>query len=246
MLPVSILIFPIIGGYYLLIRSELFRYRQQRLEPQKLIFNSFLGGIVLIMASWVITGMVTYFFPAFVCYVRQYYPLQMQYFGTCVFSFIVAILFTEVSNWFVNKEFRIKSAIRKIGNEFEPLCEWCQTNTEMIQLTLRNDKCYVGWILSLPIPTHSNYITILPALSGYRSKLKKKLIFTTQYLDVYSSYVKDGSVFDIRELTRLVIKIDDVVSANPFDIEMYERFTGNTPAIKLNVNEQPPEETQGG
>lgn len=62
MLPVSVLVFPIIGGYYLLIRAELFRYRQQRLEPQKLIFNSFLGGIVLIIASWIITALMTYFF----------------------------------------------------------------------------------------------------------------------------------------------------------------------------------------
>jgi hypothetical protein len=127
----------------------------------------------------------------------------------------------------------------KIGNEFERLCESCYSNAEMVQLTLQNDKCYAGWILSLPIPTHSNYITILPAVSGYRSKLKKKLVFTTQYLDVYSSYIRDASIFDIRELTQLVIKIEDIVSANPFDTEMYGRFKGNTPAINMNKQGNP-------
>jgi hypothetical protein len=243
MLPISVLVFPIIGGYYLLIRAELFRYRQQRLEPQKLIFNSFLGGIILMIAAWIVTAMITYWFPSFVSFIRQYYPLQMQYFGTCVFSFIMAVAFTELSNLVVNKEYRIKHAIRKIGNEFERLCEECQSDTEMIQITLKNDKCYVGWILSLPIPTHSNYIALLPVVSGYRSKDEKKLTFTTQYLDVYSSYIADGSVFDIRDLTKLVIRIEDIVSANPFDIEMYERFKDNTRAISIDSEQVRGDET---
>jgi hypothetical protein len=232
MLPLSVLIFPIIGGYYLLIRAELFRYQQQRLEPQKLIFNSFLGGIILLMISWIITGALTLLIPSTISFLRDYYPIQTQYFGTCVASFFIGVTFTEVSNWFVNKEKKIKSSIRKIGNEFERLCEACHSNAEMIQLTLKNDKSYVGWVLSLPIPTHSNYIKILPVISGYRTKLKKKLIFTTQYLDVYASYIENGDVFDIRELTCLVVKIDDIVSANPFDIEMHERFKDNSPAAK--------------
>jgi hypothetical protein len=112
MLPISVLIFPIIGGYYLLIRAELFRHRQQHLEPQELIFNSFLGGIFLIITSWIITGTTAHIFLPFVTFIQGYYPLQMPYFGTCVFSFVLAVLFTEISNWFVNKEFRIKNAIQ--------------------------------------------------------------------------------------------------------------------------------------
>ena len=95
----------------------------------------------------------------------------------------------------------------------------------MIQLTLKNDKSYVGWMKSLPIPTHSNYISILPVYSGYRTKDTKELVFTTQYLDVYASYIKDGDVLDIRDLTTQVIKIDEIVTANKFDQDMYDRFS---------------------
>jgi hypothetical protein len=222
--PVNLLIFPIIGGYYLLIRAELFRYRQQRLEPQKLIFNSFLGGIILIIISWGVTAVVAYFFPELVSFIRKHYPLSAPYFGTCVTSFLLSIVFTEISNLLVKKDKRISLAITKIGNEFERLCESSYRNADMIQFTLKSDKCYVGWIQSLPIPTHSNYISILPVYSGYRTKTERELIFTTQYLDVYASYVKDGSVFDIRDLTILVIKIDEIITANKFDPEMYDRF----------------------
>jgi hypothetical protein len=221
--PVNLLIFPIIGGYYILIKAELFRYRQQRLEPQKLIFNSFLGGIILMISSWIVTGIISYLFPSFTDQIRSLYPIKAEYFGTCVCSFLLAIIFTQISNFFVSKNKHVSKAIHKIGNEFERLCERCYRNVDMIQVTLKNDKCYVGWIQSLPIPTHSSYITILPVYSGYRIKETKELKFTTQYLDVYASYVKDGEVQDVREITSLVIKIDEIIS----DPDMYDMFKGN-------------------
>jgi hypothetical protein len=229
MLPLSILIFPIVGGYYLVTRARLFQYRQQRFEQQRLIFNSFFGGIVLIVITWIITAMVEYLAPSLITVIQRYYPLQIEYFGTCVFSFLIAVLFVEASNAFVDKTQQVAQAIRKIGNELEKLCERCQTDKRMIQFTLKNDKCYVGWMLSLPVPTHSNYIVVLPVLSGYRSKLKRQLIFTTDYLDVYSTYVEDGSILDIRDITKLVIKIDDIITASSFDLETFERFTDHHP-----------------
>jgi hypothetical protein len=222
----NLLIFPLIGGYYILIRSELFRYRQQRLEPQKLIFNSILAGIFLIVASYVITGLVSHLLPGIVKLMKAMYPVRNKdYFGTCIGSFFLAVAFSEISNILVQKEKRISLSIDSIGNEFERLCKTCYENAEMIQLTLKNDKSYVGWMKSLPIPTHSNYISILPVYSGYRTKDTKELIFTTQYLDVYASYIRDGDVLDIRDLTTQVIKIDEIVTANKFDQDMYDRFS---------------------
>ena len=207
-----------------MIRSELFRYRQQRLEPQKLIFNSFLGGIFLTIASWIFTGLVTRLSPSTVDVVKSYYPVHPAYFGTCVSAFFIGIVFTEVSNLLVNKDRRVSRAIHKIGNELERLCESCYRDMDLIQVTLKNDKCYVGLIKALPIPSHSSYIRMLPVYSGYREKETKELIFTTQYLDVYATYVEDGDVYDVRDITNLVIKIDEIVSATKFDAEMYDRF----------------------
>jgi len=229
--PINLLLFPILGGYYILVKSELFRYRQQRLEPQKLIFNSFLGGIILMMIAWLFTAVVSAIAPGFVQMVQQFYPLKTQYFGTCLSAFVISVLFTEISNRFVDKDKYISSAINKIGNEFERLCKSCYSEMYMIQLSLKNDKFYIGWIKSLPIPSSSSYIAILPVYSGYRDKDTKRLNFTTQYLDVYATYVRDGDVLDIRDLTTLVIKIDEIVSANRFDPDMYERFGAAKTAV---------------
>ncbi|WP_293305954.1 hypothetical protein, partial [Pedobacter sp. UBA5917] len=53
----------------------------------------------------------------------------------------------------------------------------------------------------------------------------KELIFTTQYLTVYASYIEDGSVANTDELkTDLVLKADKINSISFFDMDMYNRF----------------------
>src|SRR5882672_6316563 len=103
-MPFNLLIFPIVGGYYILIRSELFRYRQQRIESQKLIFNSILIGIAMLFISWIITSTLAYFAPSIVESIRSYYPLRALYFGTALCSFILSVVLTEIINIFVDKD----------------------------------------------------------------------------------------------------------------------------------------------
>lgn len=237
-MPFNLLIFPIVGGYYILIRSKFYRYRQQRVDRQKLIFNSVFAGIILLVTAWIITGLISMIAPEWVKSIQGYYPVHADYFVTACCSFLLAIAVTEFSNILVPQTKSISRAINSIGNEFERLCLSCYKQTALIQLTLRNDKCYVGWIKSLPIPQHSDYISLLPVYSGFRHKENKTLEFTTQYLDVYATYIKNGEALDIRDLANLVIKIDDIVSANMFDADMYDRFQERTSQSGL---QEPPD-----
>lgn len=223
-MPFNLLIFPIVGGYYILIRSELVRYTQQRIERQKLIFNAILGGMFMLFVSWIITSITTHYFPCWVNSIRVHYPLKSDYFGTAVCSLVLSVGLTELLNLFVDKDRAISRAINNIGSEFERLVDSCYRGAELIQITLSNGKCYVGWVKALPIPSYSSSISILPVYSGYRNNETKELIYTTQYLDVYASYVQDGIVTSTWGLTNLVIKIDCIVTAGQFNNEMYERF----------------------
>ena len=217
----------------MLICSELFRYRQQRGETQKFILNSILVGIVLLGISWIITSIIKNAFPCFVDRIIDYYPIKANYFGTAICSFLLGIFLTEFSNVVVTRAGQIPVAIKSIGNEFERLCEFCYSSGELVQFTLRNNKCYVGWVQSLPIPSHDNYIRIFPVYSGYRKDDTKELVFTTQYLDIYAEFVQRGEVTDIEELTTLVIRIDEIITANLFNPEMYQRFSSITPKAKF-------------
>lgn len=226
-MPFNLLLFPIIGGYYILIRSELFRYRQQRVETQKLILNSILAGIFLLAISWSLTSILKYTWPELVSKIVDFYPVKIKYFGTAVASFMLAVVITELTNLIVEQSKQISLAIRSIGNELERLCEYCYSHGELAQFTLKNDKCYVDWIQSLPIPSHDAYIRIFPVYSGYRHKDTRELVFTTQYIDVYEKLEKDENS-DIEEKMTLVIRIDEIITANLFKPEIYQRFSIKT------------------
>lgn len=95
-MPFNLLLFPILGGYYVIVRSEFFRYEQQRVDRQKLVFNSILAGIVLLCISWLLTALVTYCFPDKVDWMRDHYPLKQSYFGTAFCSFLLGVFLTEI------------------------------------------------------------------------------------------------------------------------------------------------------
>lgn len=115
-------------------------------------------------------------------------------------------------------------AIDEIGTELELLLKNCAETEDLVQITLKNDKFYIGYVVSIPIPQRSNYIVISPAFSGYREKESKKLQFTEEYLEIYASYVAEAKATDIKTLSHIHIKIDEILVANRFDIDMYEKF----------------------
>jgi hypothetical protein len=165
-------------------------------------------------------------FPGFVHSMAISLPIKIPYFGLSAFTFLFAIAVTETTNAFTKKVNAVAKAIERVGNELEILfMESFKTNT-MMQITLKNNKFYIGLVTELPLPSKSNYIRIMPMLSGYRDE-KKEMVFTTEYLGVYASYVKEGKIRDIFELkTDIIVKIDEIITANLFDMEMYERFHG--------------------
>ena len=53
----------------------------------------------------------------------------------------------------------------------------------------------------------------------------KELVFTTQYLSVYATYIEEGAIQTIDDLNMdLILTVDSIVTVSYFDIEMYKRF----------------------
>lgn len=223
-MPFNLLIFPLVGGYYILIRFALFRYVQYRLENQRILLNSAFAGIILLVACFIIRAIINILFPDFTSYISEQLPVKTPYFGTTSFSLIVAVVATEIGNLFVDRKKAIRMSLQKSGNEFELLMSSSFFDSHLLQFTMDSGKVYIGWVKELPKPFTTNYIRITPALSGYRNE-NKELVFTTQYLTVYASYIADGSVQDTSTLkTDLVLKVDKINSAAFFDMDMYKRF----------------------
>ncbi|WP_432713008.1 hypothetical protein [Pedobacter sp.] len=223
-MPFNLLIFPLVGGYYILIRFALFRYVQYRLEIQRVLLNSAFAGIILLVCCFILRAIINIILPDFTAFISEHLPVRTPFFGTTSFSLIVAVIATEIGNLFINRKKAIKMSLQKSGNEFELLMSSSFFDAHLLQFTMDSGKVYIGWVKELPKPFTTSYIRITPAFSGYRNE-KKELIFTTQYLTVYASYIADGSVQDTNALkTDLVLKVDKINSASFFDLDMYKRF----------------------
>ena len=85
-------------------------------------------------------------------------------------------------------------------------------------------KFCIGWVKEMPLSGISDYVSIVPDFSGYRSEIKE-LVFTTQYLSVYDTYIEEGAIQTIDDLNMdLILTVDSIFTVSYFDIEMYKRF----------------------
>ncbi|MGB5930563.1 MAG: hypothetical protein WBH03_20445 [Cyclobacteriaceae bacterium] len=182
-------------------------------------------GLLCLIAAFVIryiTGLVA---PELLNNLYSLLPVNERFIGTATASLLIAITFSELANLFLSEKDAIKKAIKFNGNELELMLETSFSDEELLQFTLDNGKFYIGWVKELPVPHVSNYTRIIPAFSGYRNEETRRLIFTTQYLSVYSEYLLEGKIRNISDIrSDLVIDISNLVSVGYFDLEMYKRF----------------------
>lgn len=223
-MPWNFLILPLVAGYYLLTRSYYFRFKQQRLDTQRLIFESVLLSVLITVITYFIRIAFQLITPETITFFYKFLPIKTPYIGTAIFTLIFAIFFSWAGNLFLNKEQSIKKAIKEVGNEFELILKSSFTEGLLLQFTLDNNKFYIAWVKELPIPSISNYIRIIPAISGYRNN-EKELVFISQYLSVYAEYIEEGKITDIEELKiDLIIDLRRIISVSYFEKEMYNRF----------------------
>lgn len=227
-MPWNLFILPLIGGYYILSRSNYFKYKQQRLDRQRLLFDSVLASVCLFFGAFIFRKFIELLKLDFGLINLTYslFPIKIHLFGTALFSLIIAILLTEFSNRLLFKNYKtyIQTAVKEVGNELELLLESSLTNSKILAFTLDTGKYYVVWVKELPIPTITNYIRVVPIFSGYRDT-EKEVIFTTHYLSAYSNYIENINLKSLEDLDiDLIITLDNVVSVSYFDIDMYEQL----------------------
>ena len=93
----------------------------------------------------------------------------------------------------------------------------------MIQITLKSNKVYVGFVEYIPPPKESNYLKIIPLISGYRNDKTKKIKFNTEYYKAILLYQSDEAKYKSFEMD-LTIKQDEILIANVFDYDVYKEF----------------------
>ena len=223
-MPWNLLIFPLVGGYYILTRSYRFKFIQQRLDRQRLIFESVLIGAFICAIAVLIRLTFFYFYPSLPDAIYSSFPFKDPYTITSIATLALAIILTELSNLIFDESKYAKRAIKAVGNECELLFKTSFVESKLLLITLDNDKFYIGWVVELPIPSISSHVRIIPAVSGYRTE-QKELEFTTEYLVVYSEMMKEGANTNVKEYkTDIVIDITHIITVSFFDFKLNKKF----------------------
>lgn len=220
-MPYNLLIFPLVGGYYFITHVWFLKFYNQRIDRQRLIFNSILCGIFLFIMSFLIAGILSTWKPELVTFVKSFYPFEIDYLGTAIISLFIGVVCPLLINLFLDEEKFIKKAINKIGDDFEKLVLKSWDENKYICLTLTNQKVYVGVPTSIPLPG-SGHIRLLPFYSGYRDE-SHHIILDTHYIDVYL----DIDTFkNIEELDfEVIMKSSDVLSSRLYNEDVFSYMT---------------------
>lgn len=225
-MPFNLLLFPLVGGYYIIANSEWFRYKTQRLQSERPIFNSVIAGCILLSVCFGLKWVALFLAKDLIVNLYGLLPIRNQdYFGVTIFSFLLGIGATEISNLKIDETLHIKKAIRKIGNDLEKLLLFSVDQRELILVTQKNEKVYVGMCTRIPIPDKTTYIEIIPFFSGFRDPVDRTLTFNTDYSGVYADYIKQGLILSIEELNvSVIIRTDEILTASRFEYDMYDKF----------------------
>ncbi len=184
------------------------------------------------MTAFITCSILTYVFPDQTNFIKQnLFPVftgtSNTYFGTAIGSFFLGITIPLVGNLFINERKAVAKAIEKIGNGLEIMFKISYDESEPLQITLNNNKVYIGYVelLFKPQHTESNYVTIIPLMSGYRDGARKFHI-TTDYSKVYAHYIANGEIQSIGDLkVTLVIQVGEIISATLFNYDVFEQFS---------------------
>lgn len=233
-MPESFWLFPILSGYYFLTRFVYLKYKYDRIETQRLIFNSVITGSILFLLVYLSRIVITFFKPEIVPTIYEFLyrlPIKEQpLLWTFVFNFLFILIFTNLLNKilkccnYFKKQTPVEKAVDDFGDEIEQLFKKAAKEELLIQITLKSNKVYVGFVEYIPPPKESNYLKIIPLISGYRNHKTKKIKFNTDYYKAILLYQSDEKKYESFEMD-LTIKQDEILIANVFDYEVYKEIT---------------------
>ena len=232
-MPFNLLLLPLLGGYVFVTHWHNTKFQALRSQGYHLLFKSALWGFVFLLASYLLTRILSYLCPPSTQIWTWLVPFP--YSGTSICSLLLRLTLWAPLNWFSTRDDAVAKAIDERGDPLELLLR--NALADLVLVTLRSGKVYIGWITSNFNPAYeTKSILLLPAHSGHRDKDTLEVEFTTDYLSVYERY-KELVIKDRRTLEEeselsvlepvdfeIAIPISEVVSVSQFNPEVYKKY----------------------
>ena len=220
----GLLLIPSLGGYWFLRRANFTRFEIYRLSGYHLLFRSALAGIIL--ASF--AHPIALFIDALVPQLRSFWYayISVNYVDTAILSILLAAIIPPVINRFHSEERAAKRTSENYGDLIELMIARAFEQIKLIELSLKNRKSYIGFVLWRSITKRGQSdVTLVPVVSGYRFEDTLELCITTNYAPIIYKWIKEKpkKLSDFRDFN-VVIPRSEVSSARIFDPEAYRLF----------------------
>lgn len=229
MVKFDLLLLPLIGGYIFLITSYFTKFYHQRLDRQRLIFNSVIAGVLLSIVGLYLNEFLK--LECFVCFRKFFkYLVPIQHEGLTISFYIFAISYplAKIVNKILPKNLALYWNIQKWGDDYEKLF-WDSVGDEnnLLMITTKSNKVYVGYLSNVSEPLKNSHITIIPSMSGYRDKETQVFKITTDYTDTLDNYFKENKTNKLEDVIGMTIPTSEINIVSKFIPELFKGFKDN-------------------
>lgn len=223
----SILLLPLLGGYFFLTKSIKWIHFYKRTERQRLIFDSLLVGLIFFFSAFIIWRFFQIIDPVKSWYFESLIGIKLPYVVPAFLSLIVAIIFTKASNLVKQRDanWYLADSIQKTGNTLQKDFLESYFLEKVVMITLKNGKVYVGVVSELHEPhPESSFVKIILIYSGYRNdKMDVELV-----KDYNRSFIENGdnqtNNNNQNEVVSVTILESDILSMTFYDQDVYDRL----------------------
>lgn len=215
----SVLILPVIGGYFFASYSRYLRYRHQYLPPQRLLFHSIaLGAGTVVLIALLLAGLQWRGVVDVAALPALGLTESVSMTVVCVVSALLlgiatALTLPATASRPGELHPKLALAIDRVGDEMDILLKNAAVSHRPLLITLDNGKVYVAYILSTPSPRETRYVSIRPVVSGFRDA-EQRVRFTTTY-----PALEPG----VEDPYEVVVELADITSFAKWDLSIYEQ-----------------------
>ena len=217
---------PALMGYLLLKSLNVTRFSIARDAGYHVLFKSVIAGgvwfsishgLILVINRWVfdISG-------------KWGIYINYQFSDTVVLGILIGVLVWLVCNRVYSKDKAAKSMAMNDGDLIELLIRESMESLDLIELSLKTGKSYIGFAVESGIAkSGESDISLIPVASGYRDKGTQELEITTNYSPVIAESHPDAKSYMDYINFQIVIPKSEIVSARLFNPVIYQRFQRN-------------------
>lgn len=230
MLKFDLLLLPLLGGYIFLITFTLTKFYHQRIERQRLIFNSLILAFFIsiigilfdeyILKSSCLIGIRTS--------MGRVIPIDYSGLNQSILIFIISYPLAKFLNLITSDRYMLNYVVNKWGDEYEKLF-WTSLQSKndedkLLMITTKTNKVYVGYVNRISEPIGNSHITVIPNFSGYRDKETQEFVFTTDYISVLQHFINTDqeSIIDVK--MGILIPKSEIVLVSKFNYNVFDRF----------------------